>query len=110
MATLKVADLLATLTRDQELHLDPQQVERYRHSIDRLPPLVVFDTREGPLLADGHHRLAAASAEGKETIEAEVRNGSRQDALAYAVAVGAAQRGLPAEDARRRTLDRYGRR
>ncbi len=106
MARLKVADLHATLTRDHERRLDSQQVERYRQCIDQMDPVVVFETEEGLLLADGHHRLAAASAEGKEAIEAEVRSGSRQDALDYAVAVGAAQRGLRPEEVRGHILDR----
>ena len=52
--------------------------------------MVVFDTPEGPLLADGHHRLAAAGRLGRKTVEAEVRAGSRQDALRYAAEVGGA--------------------
>jgi hypothetical protein len=108
MTRLKVADILATLSADQLQHLDPRQVERYRRSIDHLPPIVVFETEEGPLLADGHHRLAAAVAEGEDTIEVDTRSGTRQDALAYAVAVGAAQRGLPPEEVRKHLLKRYG--
>jgi hypothetical protein len=108
MVRLRVADLLATLPRDHERRLDPRQVERYRRSSDQIPPVVVFETGEGVLLSDGYYRLAAASAEGKETIEAEVRSGSRQDALDHAVAVGAAQRRLSPEEARRHILDRYG--
>jgi ParB-like chromosome segregation protein Spo0J len=104
---LKVADILASMLADQQRRLDPEQVERYRRSIDRLPPVVVFDTQDGLLLADGHHRLAAAAAEGRETIEADVRIGSRSDALAYAVAVGAAQTGLPPEDVKRHILERH---
>ena len=57
------------------------------------------ETNEGLLLADGYHRVAAARRRGLETIEAEVRPGSRQDALRYAAEVGAAQRGISAEDA-----------
>jgi hypothetical protein len=62
-------------------------VERYAQGLDALPPVVVFDTEEGLLLADGYHRVAAARRRGLETIEAEVRLGSRQDALRYAAKV-----------------------
>jgi uncharacterized ParB-like nuclease family protein len=88
---LKVADIVAN-SGVQPGHLDAQRVETYRRSVGQLPPVVVFETEEGLLLADGYHRLAAALAEGQETIEAEVRHGSRQDALAYAVTLGAAQK------------------
>jgi hypothetical protein len=47
-------------------------------------------------------------AEGQETIEAEVRHGSRQDALAYAVTLGAAQKDMSPEEVTERVLKRYG--
>jgi ParB-like chromosome segregation protein Spo0J len=109
MPRLKVAELLAASPEDPQRHLDPKQVEKYRRSIDQMPPVVVFETEDGLLLADGYHRLAAALAEGRETVEAEVRRGSRHDALAYAVALGAAQRHLPAEDVENHVLKRSGR-
>jgi ParB-like chromosome segregation protein Spo0J len=51
------------------------------------------------LLADGYHRVAAARLRGLETVEAEVRRGSRHDALRYAATVGAAERGISPEEA-----------
>lgn len=90
MATLEIADILATSPIDPERHLDPERVEHYQRSIDSLAPVVVLASEEGCLLADGYHRLAAARKEGRGTIEAEVRTGSRHDALEYAVAIGAA--------------------
>ena len=99
MPRLKIADLLANAPSDPEAHLDPARVERYALMLDDLPPVVVFDTPEGPLLADGYHRLAAARRLGRETVEAEVRAGSRQEALRYAAEVGGAQRGISPEQA-----------
>jgi ParB-like chromosome segregation protein Spo0J len=40
--------------------------------IDTLPPVVVFATPEGMLLADGYHRVAAARLRGLETVESEL--------------------------------------
>jgi ParB-like chromosome segregation protein Spo0J len=86
-------------------------VQRYAEMLDALPPVVVFDTGEGLLLADGYHRVAAARARGLETVEAEVRHGSRHDALRYAATVGAAQQGLSPDDVvlyiRRRSQGRW---
>jgi SLT domain-containing protein len=67
--------------------------------LDALPPVVVFDTPEGMLLADGYHRVAAARHRGWEMVEAEVRRGSRQDALQYAATVSAAEHGISHEEA-----------
>jgi ParB-like chromosome segregation protein Spo0J len=104
MPRLKIAEILATWPVDPERHLDPERLQYYRRSIDDLDPVVVFQTDEGLLLADGYHRVAAALREGRETIEAEVRSGSRRDALEYATAVGAAQRGITSQEARKRIL------
>jgi hypothetical protein len=94
MMRLRIADLLANAPVDPEAHLDTARVERYARMLDALPPVVVFDTPEGLLLTDGYHRVAAARRRGLETVEAEVRSGSRHDALRYAARVGAAQHGI----------------
>jgi hypothetical protein len=99
MSRLKIADLFANVPIDPETHLDASRVERYSQMLDALPSVVVFDTPEGLLLADGYHRVAASRRLGLETVEAEVRTGSRHDALRYAARVGAAQRGISPEEA-----------
>ena len=113
MPQMRITDLLANTPTDPEAHLDAGQVERYAQMLlDALPPVVVFDTGEELLLADGYHRVAAARRRGLETIEAEVRLGSRHDALRYAATVGAAQRGISPDAAasyiRRRSQSHQG--
>ncbi len=98
MTWLALADILATVPVDAQRHLDPARVDFYRRTIDRSPPVVVFETEDGLLLADGYQRVAAALREDRETIEAEIRLGSRADALDYAAAAGARQRGLTPEE------------
>ena len=95
------------LSVSEVTHLDAARVERYASSPDELPPVVVFDTGDGLLLADGHHRVAAARRRGADTVDAEIRRGSRSDALRYAVEVGAAQRGVTVDDALRALYDNY---
>ena len=99
MRVLRIDDLLANAPVDPEAHLDAARVERYAGMVDALPPVVVFETPDGLLLADGYHRVAAARRRGLETVEAEVRIGSRHDALRYVAMVGAAQRGISPEEA-----------
>src|SRR6266511_2393183 len=99
MTVLPLADLLANPLVDPEAHLDWQQVARYESELEQAPPVVVFETEEGLLLADGYHRVAAARKRGLATIKAEVRPGTRQDALLYAAEAGARQRGIPVESA-----------
>jgi len=108
MVRLKIVDILETSPVDPEGHLDPERVEGYRRSIDLLDPVVVFETEDGLLLADGYHRIAAAVREGRATIEGEVRKGSRTEALAYAAAAGARQRGLSLEEVKDHVVEKYG--
>lgn len=110
MPQMRIADLLASTPVDPEAHLDTARVERYAEILETLPPVVVFDTGEELLLVDGYHRVAAAQRRGLETVEVEVRSGSRRDALRYAATVGAVQRGISPDTAaayiRRRGQDR----
>ena len=68
MPQLRIADLLANMLIDPEAHLDAARVKRYAAMLDTLLPVVVFDTGEELLLADGYHRLAAARRCGLETV------------------------------------------
>ena len=52
---------------------------------DRFPPVVVFLNNGDYLLADGFHRLLAKRLAKFEWIDAEVRQGTRLDALKYSL-------------------------
>jgi len=108
MTRVRIADLLASSPVDPAAHLDPVRVRRYAELLDDLPPVVAFRTERGLILADGHHRVAAAKARGLDTIEAEIRHGSTRDALRYAASIGAEQRGLSQEEVMRRLRQRSG--
>ena len=60
-------------------------IKRYEESFDKLPPIDVFETPDGILLADGFHRMAAAERLGLSEIEVKVHKGSREEALEHAV-------------------------
>jgi ParB-like nuclease domain len=103
---VSIAEVLAHPLVDAAAHLDPHRVERYGDAAGA--PVVVFETPEGLLLADGHHRVAAARVRGETEVEADVRPGSRADALRYAAVTGAAQRGISVEEALGRIAGRSG--
>jgi hypothetical protein len=109
MRCLRIDELLGSAMGDAA-HVDRERVERYARRQDELPPVVVFETEDGLLPADGYHRVAAARRRGAETVEADVRQGSRQDALRYAAAVGAVQHGVSAGAALARIKARSQRR
>ena len=96
---LSIDELLASALVDPGAHLDAERVAHYADAPAGVAPVVVYDTPEGRLLVDGYHRIAAARRRGESTIEAEIRQGSRRDALHYAAAQAATQRDLSFEEA-----------
>jgi ParB-like chromosome segregation protein Spo0J len=83
---------------DPPRHLD-EEVARYAQILDQLPPVVVFNLGDGLLLVDGYHRVEAARRLGWTVVQAEVQQGSREDALRFAVDLAASERGLTKDQA-----------
>jgi hypothetical protein len=102
MAELPIDAVLASPHVDPARHLDRATVQRYVDAGEDVERVVLFQTDEGLLLADGCHRVAAARVRGARTVLAEVRRGSREEALRYAVERAAAERGVSPEAARAR--------
>jgi len=65
--------------------LNEKTLRDYMEDFEVLPPVVIFDTERGKVLADGFHRVTAAERLGLLEIEAEIRKGSYREALEYAV-------------------------
>jgi len=86
-ATVKVAirDIIVDPTIQIRRSNREQTIQRYEEAFDKLPPVDVFETSEGLLLADGFHRVAAARRLGIAEIEANVRKGTREEAAEHAV-------------------------
>lgn len=60
-------------------------LKRYEECFEVLPPVLVYRTPDGQVLADGFHRVAVALRLGHSEIRAEIREGSKEDALEAAV-------------------------
>lgn len=82
---LKLADLVIDPTIQIRRSNHEPTIRRYEEAFEKLPPVVVFDTDEGRILADGFHRAAAAERLGQTTIQAKVHKGTREDAAEFAV-------------------------
>ena len=89
--------------------LSPEVVAQYRDEMVAgivFPAVVVFHDGRDYWLADGFHRLNAASLAGAPDIEADVRQGTQRDAVLYSVGANAAH-GLRRTNAdKRRAVDR----
>lgn len=72
--------------------LNDETVAEYAANIeanDAMPPVVVFYDGAAYWLADGFHRVAARAKVGRLTVKAEVRQGTRRDAVLYACGANA---------------------
>ena len=98
---LEITRLLRESPPDSRRHLDQDRVRRYAEVLDQLPPVTVFAIEDQTLLlVDGYHRLAAAQQAGRTTVRADVRLGTKAEALQFAVDVAQAEVGVSADQAR----------
>lgn len=81
---LSLANIVIDDTIDIRESMNEATIQEYMDILDRLPPVTVFDTDEGYVLADGFHRATAAERLGLREIDVEVRAGTRTDALEFA--------------------------
>lgn len=81
---LSLANIVIDDTIDIRESMNEATVQEYMDILDRLPPVTVFDTDEGYVLADGFHRATAAERLGLKEIDVEVRAGTRTDAEEFA--------------------------
>jgi protein gp37 len=68
------------------------------------PPVTVFSDGHDYWLADGFHRIKAAERIGKETIEAEIQQGGRREAILHSVGVNATHGLRRTNDDKRRAV------
>ncbi len=86
---LALRDIVVDSSVDIRERLDEPTISTYMEVFDRLPPITVFETPEGMILADGFHRVSAATRLGHQEVEADVKKGTRQDALEFAASANA---------------------
>lgn len=102
---MKLTDIRIDGGTQCRAELNEEAVADYAAAIQsgtELPPIVVFFDGSNYWLADGFHRYHAHDRAGEITdIEAEVRNGTRRDAVLYSVGANA-QHGLRRSNADKR--------
>jgi ParB-like chromosome segregation protein Spo0J len=98
---LEIKRLLRESPADPRQHLDRDRVRRFAEVLDQLPPVTVFALEDQSLLlVDGYHRLAAAQQAGRTTVRAELRLGTKAEALQFAVALAQAEVSVSTDQAR----------
>jgi len=89
---LEISKIIATDETQSRCELHSKTIEEYTELMKSgvtLPPVTIYDDGENHYLADGFHRLEAAKKCGLSTINAEVRQGSKSDAILYSVGANA---------------------
>lgn len=87
--------------------MNPVTVENYAEDMQSgaaFPPIVVFYDGSDYWLADGFHRLAAAKRAELEHIKADVRQGTRRDAVLFSVGANATHGLRRTNDDKRRAV------
>ena len=85
---LKLETLVIDAGTDVRSEINDDTVSEYGLAAKnkaKLPPLVVFDTKDGLLLADGFHRYFGFERQGIKEYDCDVRKGTREDAIKYAL-------------------------
>lgn len=83
---LPIKEITIDPTIQSRVELNSKVVLEYADSLHEgaeFPAVVVFETPEGYLLADGFHRMEAHKLAAKRKILADVKEGTKQDALLY---------------------------
>lgn len=103
-ADIQVGRIVTDGGTQSRVALNEQAVADYAEALsngDALPPIVVFHDGSAYWLADGFHRVMAATRAGMEWLPAEVRKGTKRDAVLYSVGANATH-GLPRTNADKR--------
>lgn len=90
---LRIADIRTDGGTQPRAQLDMATLIEYTEAMQNgatFPPVTVYYDGDAYWLADGFHRLHAAQDAGRGTLAAEVRQGTRRDAVLYSVGANAA--------------------
>lgn len=85
---LKLETLVIDAGTDVRSEINEDTVNEYGLAAKnkaKLPPLIVYDTKDGLLLADGFHRYFGFERQGIKEYDCDVRKGTREDAIKYAL-------------------------
>ena len=104
MTAIKISDIRIDGGTQSRAELNHATVDEYSEAMaegDTFPPIVVFFDGSSYWLADGFHRLMAHIRNGVDWLAADVRQGTRREAVLYSVGSNA-EHGLPRTNADKR--------
>lgn len=90
--TLTISSIKMDEATQSRVLIDDDTVQSYAEDLRNgaiFPPITVFHDGECFYLADGFHRVEAMSQVGTDVVQADVREGTKRDALLYSVGANA---------------------
>src|SRR5689334_21078608 len=90
--TVDLADIRTDGDTQSRAALNESTIAEYAEALEsgvNIPPVIVFHDGAAYWLADGFHRHAGAVRAGLSAIAAEVRRGTKRDALLFSVGANA---------------------
>jgi hypothetical protein len=101
---IEVSTVVTTGGTQSRAELSEAVVAEYASAMQEgaaFPPIVVFHDGSAYWLADGFHRVMAATRAGVQWLTADIRKGTKRDAVLYSVSANAVH-GLPRTNADKR--------
>ena len=92
MPLIKLTDIATDDDLQSRVKIEAEVVDEYASAMQRgesFPPIIVFSDGEKNWLADGYHRYNAAQKAEIERLSAEIRTGTKLDALKFALSANA---------------------
>jgi hypothetical protein len=105
---IPIADIQRDMLLQPRAELHRDWIEEYATEMlagAKFPPVVVYFDGKKYWLSDGFHRLYGAEAAGMDAVRAEVREGSRRDALLHSLSVNAEHGHRRTNEDKRRAID-----
>ena len=105
---LKIDSIQTEAGTQTRVKINEDAVTEYAEAMENgaeFPPVTVFHDGTDYWMADGFHRIMAASRNGFVDIEAEVRKGTKRDALIYALGANTANGLRRTNDDKRRCVE-----
>jgi uncharacterized ParB-like nuclease family protein len=105
---LKIDSIQTEAGTQTRAKINEDAVTEYAEAMENgaeFPPVTVFHDGTDYWMADGFHRIMAASRNGFVDIEAEVRKGTKRDALIYALGANTANGLRRTNDDKRRCVE-----
>ena len=86
---VKISDIISDQAIQSRARIDQEAVSDYAQHIDDLPPILLFQDGDKLYLTEGFHRYSAHVMVKRAKIKAEIREGTRDEAILHSAGANA---------------------